>query len=236
MYEVNEEGRIYKILGTGSYGGELRLGSSSGLTQIGFPVGIVGDVLGNMYVAANSVNGVIYKLSEGRAKYDYKIEYFAGVRGVYSLQGSYGKGNGGGDGLLATSTHFTYIGSIGIDFHSNIYVEDGGSKVIRKIDGVSRVTRIVVDEELYDQDDCDFRFDDDEIYEGQHFLPRIFTNNEGIFVFHCYSLRFFRSSQLTPPTTSLPRFNTMQTFIFIMVGISLLLILKRQGKLKFSSF
>eukprot|EP01040_Poterioochromonas_malhamensis_P006681 gene6681-7198_t len=87
---VNEEGRIYKILGTGSYGGELRLGSSSGLTQIGSPVGIVGDVLGNMYVAANSGNGVIYKLSERSVKYDYAIEYYPGVKTRYSLQGSYG--------------------------------------------------------------------------------------------------------------------------------------------------
>eukprot|EP01040_Poterioochromonas_malhamensis_P014773 gene14773-16408_t len=156
VYEVNEEGRIYKILGTGSYGGELRLGSSSGETQIGSPVGIVGDVLGNMYVAANSGNGVIYKLSERRAKYDYKIEYFAGVRGGYSLQGSYGYGNGGGDGLLAISTYFSYIGSIGIDSHSNIYVEDGGSKVIWKIDGVSGLTRIVVDKDVYNQGDCGY--------------------------------------------------------------------------------
>ncbi len=119
VYEVNEEGRIYKI------------GFTSVVTQIGAPVGIVGDRFGNIYVAANSGTGVIYKLSDPVA-YDYKIEYFAGVPSSYSLKGSYGHGNG--DGSLATSTRFTSIGSIGIDSYSNLYVEDGGSKVIRKID------------------------------------------------------------------------------------------------------
>eukprot|EP01040_Poterioochromonas_malhamensis_P010468 gene10468-11389_t len=167
---------------TGSYG------RSSRVTKIGSPVGIVGDSRGNIYVAVNGGNGVIYKLS-GPVNYDYKIEYFAGVRNGYSLQG------GNGDGLLATLTHFTFIASIGIDSHPNIYVEDGGSKVIRKIDGASGVTRIVVDQEVYDQFDCYDEVDDDDI---QTPLRRMYVNNEGgVFIYRCSYVRYIAPHQLS---------------------------------------
>eukprot|EP01040_Poterioochromonas_malhamensis_P003410 gene3410-3634_t len=217
VYQVNEEGRIYKILGTGSYG-ELKLGSSSIVTQIGAPVGIVGDASGNIYVAANNGDGVIYKLSEP-VNYEYKIEYFAGMRSSYSLQGSYR------DGLLATSTHFTYIASIGIDSYSNIYVEDGGSKVIRKIDGVSGMTRIIVDKEIYSQFDCDYEIDDD----NEPTLRGMYVNAEGgIFIYRCslvhylsphhLELRTSRSLSSASPAIGL------NTIFFTLVGILILLL------------
>eukprot|EP01040_Poterioochromonas_malhamensis_P002523 gene2523-2682_t len=218
VYEVNEEGRIYKILGTGSYG-VSGIGLTSVVTQIGAPVGIVGDRFGNIYVAANSGTGVIYKLSDPVA-YDYKIEYFAGVPSSYSLKGSYGHGNG--DGSLATSTRFTSIGSIGIDSYSNLYVEDGGSKVIRKIDAVSHVTRIIVDKKVYNQVDCDY---DDQIDDGPRASNRIYVNDEGgLCLSRCSSIRFISPNQLTTTyflhSTSLPSPNNLiQTIFFILVEL-----------------
>ena len=238
VYEVNEEGRIYKILGTGSYGGELRLGSSSGLTQIGSPVGIVGDVLGNLYVAANSGNGVIYKLSERSVKYDYKIEYFGGVKNGFSLQGSYGYWNGdkdgNTDGLSATTTHFTYIASIGIDSQSNIYVEDGGPKIIRKIDDVSGLTQVVVDKEAYNQVDCDYDIDDD----NQSILRRMYVDSEGgIFLYSCFSLRYIAPHQLTLQTSRSFSFVASPTnysmIAFTLVGLSILFFTTYRGIMKF---
>ncbi len=223
VYEVNEVGRIYKILGTGSYG-VSGIGLTSVVTQIGAPVGLVGDRFGNIDVAANSGTGVIYKLSDP-VNYDYKIEYFAGIPSSYSLKGSYGHGND--DGLLATSTRFTSIGSIGIDSHSNLYVEDGGSKVIRKIDAVSRATRIIVDREIYNQVNCDY---DDQIDDGPRASNRIYVNNEGgLCLSRCSSIRFISPNQLTTTysfhSTPLPSTNNpiLYTIFFLFVGISFLL-------------
>ncbi len=225
VYEVNEEGRIYKILGTGSYG-ELKLGSSSAVTQIGSPVGIVGDTLGNIYVAANSGDGVIYKLSQP-VNYDYKIEYYAGVRTSYSLQGSYR------DGLLATATQLSYIASIGMDFNSNIYVEDEGSKVIRKIDGVSGITRVIVEKEVYNQFDCDYEIDDD----NELTLRRMYVNNEGgVFIYRCSFVRYFSPHQFeVHPPRSLSSSDTpaidLNMFFFTIFGLSFLLLAFSFGKM-----
>eukprot|EP01040_Poterioochromonas_malhamensis_P012761 gene12761-13985_t len=211
VYEVNEEGRIYKILGTGSYG-VPRIGSSI-VTQIGTPVGIVGDSVGSIYVATNSGIGVIYKLSDP-VNYEYKIECFAGATNSYSLQGSYGNG----DGLLASSIHFTYITSIGIDSYSNLYVEDGGSKVIRKIDGVNRMTRVIVDKTVYNQVDCDY---DDQIDDVPRAGNHIFVTNGGaLCVYRCSSIRFIAPNQLTTqPLPSIPLISTNTIHVFALVGI-----------------
>lgn len=137
-YEVNAAGKIYRIVGMGDYG-TAEIGPTSRQTQIGWPEGIIGDTVGNIYIGMTSTGAVVYKLNNRTTGYDYSIEYYAG--GNFDGWG-FGR-TYNGDNLPATSTNFLLITGIGIDKDSNLYVLDSGLNVIRVIDPVTKITTII---------------------------------------------------------------------------------------------
>lgn len=114
--KITPGGLIYNVAGTGNlgYSGD---GGPATAADIGIPQFICADAAGNLYFS--SVSQVIRKIN---------------TAGIISTFAGNGTGGYSGDGGPATTAQFLAPNGLCADQAGNIYIVDGSSHVIRKVD------------------------------------------------------------------------------------------------------
>ncbi len=118
-----DPGSLKTIAGNGT-AGESGDGNSAPLAELNDPGGIAFDPSGNLYIA-DTYNNVVRKVDTSG-----NISIFAGT------------GNGGfsGDGGPATAAELLIPFSVTSDSAGNIYIQDTGNSVVRKVDTTGKIT------------------------------------------------------------------------------------------------
>ena len=120
---IDSDGEISTFAGTGEDGDEGDGGSATE-AQLCFPAGVAADAEGNVYVA-DSWNHRIRKIDS-----DGIIATIAGTGEPYS----------GGDGGPATEAQIAFPVAVALDAAGNLYVAEGRSHRVRRIDTDGTVT------------------------------------------------------------------------------------------------
>ncbi|MGZ3866057.1 MAG: NHL domain-containing protein [Bacteroidia bacterium] len=111
--------------GTGGYSGD---GGPALSAQLTYPLGVMIDAVGNLYIG-DTYNNCIRKVDTAGI-----ITTIAGVGGP--------TGAFGGDGGLAINAQFNAPVGMSLDAAGNLYIADAGNHVIRKIDTMGIITSV----------------------------------------------------------------------------------------------
>ena len=124
---VTPDGMISTVAGTGVAGILLGADRAATLSQLSYPVGVLTDDAGNLYIA----DGLVRKVdSQG------KLTTIAGSASIAS-----------GDGGSATAARLAGTTAIALDAAGNIYLSDAGARRVRKIDQCGLINTIAGDGE-----------------------------------------------------------------------------------------
>lgn len=116
---------ITTVVGTGAlgYSGD---GGAAKAARLQFPVSVVKDAAGKMFIA----------------DYDAAVIRKVNTDGIISTVAGNGTGGYSGDGGPATAAQMNGITAVAVDNAGNIYISDRGNNVVRKVDAAGIITTV----------------------------------------------------------------------------------------------
>ena len=122
--KIDTDGRISTFAGTGE-DGEDGDGGPATEAELCYPAGVAADAAGNVYVA-DRWNHRVRKIDSD---------------GIISTVAGTGSPGGNGDGGPATQAQLAFPGAVAADPSGNLYIAEGGSHRIRKVNVDGVITR-----------------------------------------------------------------------------------------------